>query len=227
MVRSNLTFVQIEESSTGPKDTFIRGDDIGLIASVEISPFKGLDIRPIFSYVSFVGVTSASSRQNRGGLGSGAAVFPTCPGTTGPGTGACLGGGISSAEEERFTVGVDARWRFGPFYIDPTVLYQFGNRDQISPTISLTSGPGIMTGMRRDAWYVDIRGGWRAGPLLVEALGLYTTGNKATDRIDLNRSRLKYLSRSARTTAPSSASPRCRAAVKWTTTTGSAPAPEA
>jgi hypothetical protein len=192
MVRANLTFAQIEESSTGPKDTFIRGDDIGLIASVEISPFKGLDIRPIFSYVSFVGVTSASSRQNRGGLGAGAAVFPTCPGTTGPGTGGCLGGGISSAEEERFTVGVDARWRFGPFYIDPTVLYQFGNRDQISPTISLTSGPGIMTGMRRDAWYVDIRGGWRAGPLLVEALGLYTTGNKATDRIDLNRSRLKY-----------------------------------
>ena len=192
ILRSNLTFAQIEESSTGPKDTFIRGDDIGLIASVEISPFKGLDIRPIFSYVSFVGVTSGSSRQNRGGLGSGAAVFPTCPGTTGPATGGCLGGGIRSAEEERFTVGVDARWRFGPFYIDPTILYQFGNRDQISPTVSLTSGPGIMTGLRRDAWYVDIRGGWQAGPLLVEALGLYTTGNKATDRIDLNRSRLKY-----------------------------------
>jgi hypothetical protein len=142
--------------------------------------------------VNLVGVTSGAARQNRGGLGSGAAVFPTCPGTTGPATGGCLGGGISSAEEDRFTVGVDARWRIGPFYVDPTILYQFGNRDQISPTVSLTSGPGIMTGLQRDAWYVDIRGGWQAGPLLIEALGLYTTGNSARDRIDLNRSRLKY-----------------------------------
>jgi hypothetical protein len=192
IVKSNLTFVQIEESSTGPKDAFIRGDDFGIIASVEITPFKGLDIRPIFSYLNYVGVTSASTRQNRGGLGTGAAVFPTCPGTAGPGTGGCLGGGISSAVEDRFTVGVDARWRMGPFYIDPTILYQFGNRDQISPIISLTSGPGVMTGLERDAWYVDIRGGWQVGPLLVEALGIYTTGNKATDRIDLNRSRLKF-----------------------------------
>jgi hypothetical protein len=192
MVRSHLSLVQFEEASTGPKDTFIRGDDIGIIASVEITPFKGLDIRPIFSYLSIIGVTSASARQNRGGLGAGAAVFPTCPGTTGPGTGGCLGGGISSAEEHRYTIGVDARWRIGPFYVDPTVLYQFGNREQISPTISLTSGPGVMTGMRRDAWYVDLRGGWQAGPLLIEALGLYTTGNKARDRIDLNRNRLKF-----------------------------------
>ena len=192
MFRTHLALVQFEEASTGPKDTFIRGDDIGFVASVEITPFKGLDIRPIFSYLSIIGVTSASARQNRGGLASGAAQFPTCPGTTGPGTGGCLGGGISSAEEHRYTVGVDARWRLGPFYFDPTVLYQFGNREQISPTVSLTSGPGVMTGMRRDAWYVDLRGGWQAGPLLIEALGLYTTGNKARDRIDLNRSRLKF-----------------------------------
>ena len=192
ILRSHLTFVQIEEASTGPKDTFIRGDDIGFVGSVEITPFKGLDIRPIVSYVNFIGVTSAAARQNRGGLASAAAVFPTCPGTTGPETGGCLGGGITSAEEERYTVGVDARWRSGAFFVDPTILYQFGTRDQISPTISLTSGPGVMTRLRRDAWYVDLRGGWQAGPLLVEALALYTTGNKAEDRIDLNRSRIKY-----------------------------------
>ena len=192
MFKSHLTFAQSEESSTGPKDNFIRGDDIVLVASVEITPFKGLDIRPIFSYASFIGVTSASSRQNRGGLGSGAAVFPTCPGTTGGATGGCLGGGISSAEEHRYTIGVDTRWRMGPFYVDPTVMYQFGNRDQISPIVSLTSGPGVMTGMKREAWYVDLRSGFQTGPLLIEALGIYTSGNKATDRIDLNRGRLKF-----------------------------------
>jgi hypothetical protein len=191
-VRSHFTFAQSEESSTGPTDNFIRGDDVIITASVEITPFKGLDLRPIFSYASLIGVTSASTRQNRGGLGSGAAVYPTCPGTTGPGTGGCLGGGITSAEENRFTAGLDARWRFGPFSFNPTVLYQFGNRDQISPISSSTSGPGVMTELRRDAWYVDFRSGWQAGPLLIEGLGIYTTGNKATDRIDLNRSRLKY-----------------------------------
>jgi hypothetical protein len=192
MVRTHLSFVQIEEASTGPKDGFIRGDDVGFVGSVEITPFKGLDIRPLFSYVSLVGVTSASARQNRGGLGTGAGVFPTCPGSTGAGTGGCGARISSSAEENRFTIGVDARWRFGPFYVDPTVLYQFGNRDQVSSIISSTSGPGVLSELDRNAWLVDVRGGWQAGPLLLELAVAYTTGNEASDRIDLNRSELKY-----------------------------------
>jgi hypothetical protein len=192
-VRSHLTFAQSEESSTGPTDNFIRGDDVIIVASVEITPFKGLDLRPIFSYANLIGVTSAATRQNRGGLGSGAGVYQTCPGTAGPATGGCPSAvNNSSAVEDRFTAGLDARWRFGPFSFNPTVLYQFGSREQISPISSFTSGPGVMTTLRRDAWYVDFRSGWQAGPLLIEGLGIYTTGNKATDRIDLNRSRLKY-----------------------------------
>jgi hypothetical protein len=189
MVKAYFTYAQIEESSTGPTDNFIRGDDIAIIASVEITPFKGLDLRPIFSYANFIGPTSASSRENRAGLGGGA--FQTCPGTAGPGTGAC-GAGSKSSIEDRFTVGLDARWRLGPFSFFPTVFYQFGSRDQISPISSFTSGPGVHTTLKREAWYADFRGGWQAGPLLVEAVGIYTTGNKARDRIDLNRSRLKY-----------------------------------
>jgi hypothetical protein len=191
-LKGNFTFVQIEEASTGPTDLFIRGDDIGFVTSVEITPFKGLDIRPIFSYVGIIGVTNGATRHARGGLGVGAAVYPTCPGTTGPGTGGCVGAGISSAEEDRFTIGVDTRWRFGPFYFDPTVLYQFGSRDQNSQIVSTTSGPGVMPSLQLDAWYVDLRSGWQAGPLLIEAIGVYTTGNKARDRIDLNRSRVKF-----------------------------------
>ena len=57
---------------------------------------------------------------------------------------------------------------------------------------SRTSGPGVQTTLKRDAWYADLRGGWQAGPLLLELAGIYTTGNKAKDRIDLNRSRLKF-----------------------------------
>ena len=192
MLRSHFTYAQIEEASTGPKDGFIRGEDFAIVASVEVTPFKGLDIRPIFSYANIIGVTSAASVRNaRGGIGTGTANYPTCPGTAGPGTGACVGV-TGSAEEHRFTVGVDTRWKFGPFYFDPTVFYQFGTREQVSPTISATSGPAVLSELDRSAWFVDFRGGWQAGPLLVEGAVIYTTGNKAEDRIDLNRSRLKY-----------------------------------
>jgi hypothetical protein len=99
--------------------------------------------------------------------------------------------GSGDAIEDRYTVGIDARWRFGAFSLDPTAFYQFGNREQVGAT-SLTSGPTVMNSLRRDAWFFDIRGGWQAGPLLLEVAAIYTTGNKAKDRIDLGRSRLKY-----------------------------------
>jgi hypothetical protein len=186
MAKLNLTFAQIEESSTGPTDNFIRGDDVAFIGSVEITPFKGLDIRPIASYANLIGPTSAATRQGRAGVGTGAANFQTCPGTAGPGTGSCLSGtDNSSAIEHRFTVGVDARWRFGPFSLDPTVMYQFGRRDQtVAAVVPLSNGTSSTLDM--SAWLVDIRGGWQAGPLLLEAAGIYATGNQAKDRIDRN-----------------------------------------
>jgi hypothetical protein len=190
-LKGNFTYASIEEANTGPKDGFVRGDDFAIFASVEITPFKGLDIRPIFSYANLIGNTGAVVRQNRGGLPVGTATFPLCPGTAGPGTGACTTV-RSSAKEDRYTIGVDARWRFGAFYLDPTIFYQFGTRDQIGATSSTTSGPRVMTELKRDAIFVDMRGGWQAGPLLLEIAGVYTTGNKAEDRIDLGRSRLKF-----------------------------------
>src|SRR5205823_8080825 len=140
--------------------------------------------RPIFSWASITGPTNTAARQARGGIGTGAANFPVCPGTTGPGTGSCLGGGISSAIEDRFTVGIDSRWRFGAFSLDPTVFYQFGSRDQMALVASRTSGLGVQTTLKRDAWYMDLRGGWKAGPLMLELAGIYTQGIMATERND-------------------------------------------
>jgi hypothetical protein len=190
MIRSSFSYAQSEESSSGPTNNFIRGDDFVIITSVEITPFKGLDLRPIFSYMNAVGPTSGSSRGARGGIGTGAAVFPTCPGTAGPGTGACLSAvDNSSAIEDRFTVGIDARWRFGAFYVDPTVLYQFGSRDQ---TVGVAFRNGRSSTLSMDAWLVDVRGGWQAGPLLLEGAAIYSTGNEAKDRIDRNDSSIQY-----------------------------------
>src|SRR5206468_234098 len=76
-VRVNLTYAAIEERSTGVSDGFFRGDDFAIIGSVDISPFKGLDLRPLFAYTYINGATSSSTRQGRGGLGAGANIFPT------------------------------------------------------------------------------------------------------------------------------------------------------
>jgi hypothetical protein len=189
MIKTNFTYAQIEEQSTGVRDAFIRGDDFAIVASVEITPFQGLELRPIFSYASLQGVTSVASRTGKGGIGTGAGNFPTGnAGAVNPATGQIF---AQSAIEDRFTVGVDARWRFGPFSLAPTVFYQFGSRDQVVPFQNGMTNGNFNT-LREDAWFVDIRGGWQAGPLLLELAGIYTTGNRASDRIDLNQSRVKY-----------------------------------
>src|SRR5205823_14645523 len=45
-----------------------RNDNWALIASFEMSPFKGLDIKPMYSYFEAVGQTSGAARQGRGGV---------------------------------------------------------------------------------------------------------------------------------------------------------------
>jgi hypothetical protein len=154
-IKLHATYAQIEEQSTGAQDGFTAGEDAAWIFSVELSPYRGLDVRPIYSYAFFSGNTSGNSRQPRGGVD--ATTFAI------------------GDSETRHTLGVDARWKGGPFYLDPTVLFQFGERDK--------KAVGIRD-QERTAFLVDVRGGWQGGPLLVEGVLFYTTGNEAGDRID-------------------------------------------
>ena len=41
-------------------------------------------------------------------------------------------GGDPTYHEERYTVGLDARWRVGPFGLDPTISYQWGSYDTLA-----------------------------------------------------------------------------------------------
>jgi hypothetical protein len=179
------TYVQVEESLVGTDtagrndpitqapagilSTQNRGDDFAWILSAEVTPFKGLDIKPMFSMFYAQGTTSGSARAGRGGLNTSTAYSPTGD----------VRGGIN---EDRYTVGLDARLRMGPFSFDPTVMYQFGNKAVIAPATFVPSG--AVTGRKYypdlDAWLIDMRMGFQLGPLLIEALGMYTTGN--TDR---------------------------------------------
>jgi Alginate export len=148
-------------ASPAPATGGRRGEDWAVILSADITPFKGLDIKPLYSYVYIYDSVSTAVRKavnNQQG-----AVAPT--------------------NEHRHTVGVDARWRSGPFSFDPTLMFQFGDRDQ------KVIGVGeLETDIR--AFIVDLQGGFQLGPLLLEARGVYTTGNKAKE--DLRTSDLNY-----------------------------------
>jgi hypothetical protein len=178
------TYVQVEENLAGTQtrtglasvpfttaalSSQTRGDDFAYIIAPEITPFKGLDIKPMFSAFHAQGTTNGSARAGRGGLNTSTAY--TMP--TGD-----LRGGIN---ENRYTVGVDSRLRLGPFSLDPTVLYQFGNKAVIAPATFASSGavPGRIYYPNMDAWLIDIRAGFQLGPLLIEALAAYSTGNSA------------------------------------------------
>ena len=173
-LKGHLTYVAIEDNLTGSRRSlgFGRGDDWAMIASVEVTPIKGLDIRPIYSFVQIVGSTSTSVRSTTiGGIGG-------SPSFTRSAIGGVPGLGLY---ENRHTIGVDARWRSGPFSLDPTFFYQFGTRDTDNPF-----GPAINSNVRQadiSAFFADIIGGWRLGPLLLEARATYVSGNRPKDQL--------------------------------------------
>ena len=179
------TYVQLEENlvgtgtrtgltATGNPSTQNRGDDFAYIVAAEITPFKGLDIKPMFSMLYAQGTTAGpfGTRNGRGGV---ALTDFANPAAT---TGGSSRGGIN---EYRYTVGLDSRLRMGPFSLDPTVMYQFGNRGVLAPAALAASGS--VTGRKYyadlSAWLVDIRGGFQLGPLLLEGIAVWSTGNTA------------------------------------------------
>ena len=172
-LKGHFTYVAVEENLTGSRRSigFGRGDDWAVIASVEVTPIKGLDIRPLYSFFSATGSTAGSSRNAVGGIGG-------TPGFTRSAIGGVGGLGLY---EDRHTIGVDTRWRFGPFSVDPTFFYQFGTRDTDNPF-----GPAINSNVSQadiSAFFADVIGGWRTGPLLVEGRVTYVSGNRPKDQL--------------------------------------------
>src|SRR5262249_4921880 len=115
-------------------------------------------------------------------------ISPFAPGTVAGADG--VGTGVN---ENRHTIGVDMRWRLGNLSIDPTILYQFGNRNAfntVTPAYGIvcnSSGTASLNcsenKARLSAWLLDVRAGYQLGPLLVQGLFMYTTGNRARDTL--------------------------------------------
>jgi len=185
-IKLNLAYVVVEDQLAGanrglPSLKTGRGEDYSLIVSPEYTPIKGLDLKPLFSWFHADGVTNISARRNLvnvrtvgGVLGNGTSLAPP----VGP-----PAAGSPSYHEDRYTIGLDARWRVGPFGLDPTIFYQWGRMD----SQAFDSGPGAVGSKKvtsdLSAFFVDIIGSYQLGPLLFEVRGDYSTGNKARDNL--------------------------------------------
>jgi hypothetical protein len=100
--------------------------------------------------------------------------------------------GSDQAKREQHYFGLDARWRSGPFSLDPTFIWLLGSHDMSCAGLAANAGEcdsqppdflGKTTTRDVNAWIVDLRGGWRTGPLLLEGFFLYVPGNKARDNL--------------------------------------------
>ncbi len=175
-LKAHLTYVALEENLTGGRRSlgFGRGDDWAVITSVEVTPIRGVDVRPTYAFLQAYGALPQNTRQTVGG--------PTGPPTF---TRASPGGAPGAGHvENRHTIGVDARWRSGPFSLDPTFFYQFGSRDTDNPFVPATSSArNRVTGASISAFFFDVIGGWWLGPVLLEGRYMYTSGNRPKDQL--------------------------------------------
>jgi hypothetical protein len=133
-ITSHLTFAQIEEGLSGPSTGgfgatgFNRGDDFAFIASIEVTPFKGLDIRPIYSYA--FPRRDVGGARHRSGVNGHPHLPPHCgnqPGSTEPrvergGAPGPLPCPLPAFNAETAPPRPRVRRRSGPFTLGPTAL---------------------------------------------------------------------------------------------------------
>src|SRR2546427_2002746 len=199
--RTNLAWVIAEQELAGGnrglgQAKLTRGSDYALIFSPEFTPVKGLDIKPRYWWWPAAGITQTAARRNLvnvRSVGAVAGVGTSVLGSPGSMGGApcplgvpCTSPGDPTYHENRHTIGLDARWRVGPFGLDPTFYYQWGRMDSMAFD---TSGPtGTLGTAKRvtadlSAFFVDIIASYQLGPVLLELRGDYSTGNKARDNL--------------------------------------------
>ena len=192
-IKTNLAYIIIEDQLAGanrglPAVKTGRGEDWSIIFSPEFTPTKGLDIKPMFNYIHADGQTSGTVRRNLTNTST------ATSGTAASGSGTLNGlfgrsqvgntPGDATFHENRYTIGVDARWRVGGFGLDPTFYYQWGTIDNMSADRSAGSTGAIGKHTAdMSAFLFDVIGSYQLGPLLLELRGMYSTGNKARDNL--------------------------------------------
>jgi hypothetical protein len=184
--KTNLAYVLVEDQLAGGNRAAAtartsRGEDYAFIVSPEITPFKGLDLKPLYSFFHADGLTSFWARRNLVNRRTVGGVLGAAP-SVGGGAPA----GDSTNQENRHTIGLDARWRVGAFGFDPTIYYQWGTLDSQA---LLSTGSVKRVEADMNAWLIDVVGSFRTGPLLLELRAIYSTGNTARDNLS---KRIRY-----------------------------------
>jgi hypothetical protein len=182
-IKNHLAYVIVEDQLAGGNRAAAtartnRGEDYAFIISPEFTPFKGLDLKPMFSWFHADGTTSGSARRNAFNVRTVGNAMNAAPGTGN------APAGDASFHENRYTVGLDARWRVGPFGLDPTIAFQWGKYDTLALRTDGTTGK--VEG-DASAWLFDVIGSYQLGPLLLELRGMYSPGNKARDNLSLSK----------------------------------------
>jgi hypothetical protein len=188
-IKNHFAWVDVEDQLAGgnravPAARTNRGKDYAIIVSPEFTPFKGLDMKPMFSWFHGDGVTSTNARRNAFNVRTVGGTMNSSLANGNDNAANTLSGGDAAMHEERYTVGLDARWRVGPFGLDPTISYQWGAYDTQANRTDGTVGK-----VRGDAsaWLFDAIASYQLGPLLLEFRGAYSTGNKARDNLSLSK----------------------------------------
>jgi hypothetical protein len=187
-IKTNLAYAILEDELAGsnrgnPSLKISRGEDYAVIFSPEITPFKGLDLKPLYSLFHAGGQTAGGARRNLTNRESAGGALNATASRGAPQSPPAAGS--PNYHEDRHTVGIDARWRLGPFGLDPTFYYQWGRVDsQAIDTSPGANGVGTKkVTADMSAFLLDIIGSFQLGPLLLEARGMYSTGNKARDNL--------------------------------------------
>jgi hypothetical protein len=179
---------RLPPGTTNTQSRTNRGEDYAWIVSPEFTPIKGLDLKPLFSWFHADGTTTGSARRNAtnrrtvGGSMNGPGAFAGTA-LVGAGTGTTTSGD-ATLHEERYTIGIDSRWRVGPFGLDPTIYYQWGNYQ--TQAVRTNNTVGRVDG-DASAWLFDVIASYQLGPLLLEFRGIYSPGNKARDNLSLSK----------------------------------------
>src|SRR5438093_597003 len=109
-LKTNLAYVIVEDQLAGANRGIgaaktTRGEDYAVIVSPEITPFKGLDLKPLFSWFHADGVTASAARHHV------VDIHLAGPANTTTNSAAALGGGAAAGDptyhEDRYTIGLD------------------------------------------------------------------------------------------------------------------------
>ena len=166
-IKSTLSYVQIREAlfrTISP--TSRQAESWAVLASVAVTPLKGLTIKPTYAYADYDG-------GNSGSLNSGVEPKGGFDPTATPGR-------AGSHTTRRHTFGAEAKWNVGAFRLEPSLFWQLGEQG-IAPV--LRNGQ-VKNSVDVRSWIFDGIAGYRLGPLDLSTRFMYTPGQEAQQRVE-------------------------------------------